>query len=82
MTLKPYNLRVYAGPLFGRVLRVMAEDEIDAAGIVGRALGMEAMNTGDAIYAPPPAVDLFGSVPEAVETITIDEARRLLNANG
>lgn len=72
--LKVYHLRIYAGPLMGRTLRVVARDELDAAGIVGRALGEHAMDTGPAIYAP---ADLFGDAPQ-VGTITLEQAREAL----
>lgn len=77
--LKAYHLRIYAGPLMGRTLRVVARDELDAAGIVGRALGEHAMDTGPAIYAPAGTADLFGDAQQ-MGTITLDEALEALKA--
>jgi hypothetical protein len=73
----PYNIRITAGPLAGRILRVEATSPIHASEIAGRVLGEWAMHTGDAVYAPAGQVDLFGAVP-AVETITLDEALEAL----
>lgn len=75
--MKPYHIRFISGPLFGQVLLVHAEDALDAAAQVGKALGKHALDTGHAVYRAPGTPDLFGAAPQ-VETLTLDEALEAL----
>ena len=74
-----YRTRFHTGPLAGRNVTVVADDDWQAAKQIADAIGLDAMNYADwPVYHDTATLDMFASVPQ-VETITIAEAVRLLN---
>jgi hypothetical protein len=74
-----YLIHITSGPLAGRNVTVIADDDWQAAKRIADAIGIDVMNCADwPVYYDTATLDMFASAPQ-VETITLNEALSLLN---